>query len=93
MEFNRLTDDLVFRPDNGCVFREHRDEDGKVVKRELLVRFVYANRTMRQTLLEAIKQRWTRNEEQVDELRQALPESERPQEGVQESEEFLSFVS
>lgn len=50
-----LTELVVYFPENGVVARQHKDAKDKVLKSEILVRLVYADEKVVETILEALK--------------------------------------
>jgi hypothetical protein len=55
MKQRALTDSLVYFPANGAVVRLHKNQEGNVTKREIVVRLVYADVRTTELLLEALK--------------------------------------
>jgi len=54
-----LTELVVYFPENGVVARQHKDAKGKVLKSEILVRLVYADKATTEVLIEALKRHVT----------------------------------
>lgn len=54
MKSRAITDDIVYFPDNGCVVRQTKNEKGKVIQGEILVRLVYADDELTKVLLDAL---------------------------------------
>lgn len=55
---DRLTERVVYF-DNGCVVRQVMDAKGEATEKEILLRLVYANDEVTETILNALRNKYT----------------------------------